>query len=230
MAPQSGPPHPRGPDSTYHLDDRDPTSPRPTHARRSHGPPAPTVPNGPGGPEAGGRHQPPQSPHRRPTGMAPPCDPQRSPLRPFSHHGPDHDDQRALDGATGQHSPRTPQPPQGTRRLADAQDQSCMPPSAARRVTFRAGETPGKYHPQPDPSTTEKALNGPHANPHNTPPKRASFCSPRRPHRDCKSYGVRLLHRFLRCEDEHHHNGTTRIIGGPAYSDTDISNVSAPLL
>ena len=81
-----------------------------------------------------------QSPHRRPTGVAPPCDPQRSPLRPFAHPRPDHGDQRAPDGATGQHSPRTPQPPRGARRSAGARHQSRTPPSAARRVTFQADD------------------------------------------------------------------------------------------
>ena len=36
-----------------------------------------------------------QSPHRRPTGVADPCDQHRSPLRLFAHPWPDHGDQRA---------------------------------------------------------------------------------------------------------------------------------------
>ena len=79
-----------------------------------------------------------QSPQRRPSDVAPPCSPQQSPLRPFTHPQPDHGDQRAPDGENGQHSPRTPPTPQGSRKLTGTQRQSRTPPSAARRVTFRA--------------------------------------------------------------------------------------------
>ena len=81
-----------------------------------------------------------QSPHRQPIGMAPPCDPQRSQVRPFAHPWPGYDHQRTPDGSTGQSSTRTPQPPQRTRRSANAQHQSPTPPSAGQQVALDAGD------------------------------------------------------------------------------------------
>ena len=115
-------PRPRGPPTqdraTGHQRQRSPTTQRPPRqvARTSHS----------------------QRPHRRPPDVAPPCSPQQSPLRLFTNPRPDHGHQRAPDRETGQHSPRTPQPPQGSRRLAGTRRKSPTPPSAARRVTFRA--------------------------------------------------------------------------------------------
>ena len=78
-----------------------------------------------------------QSPHRPPPDVALPCSPQRSPVRPFTHPRPDHSDQRTRETETRQHSPRTPIPPRGSSRSAGTRSQSCTPPSAALRLTFR---------------------------------------------------------------------------------------------
>ena len=82
-----------------------------------------------------------------PPDVVPPCDQQRSPLWPFTQLRPGHNDQRAPDKATRQHSPGTPQPPRGSMRSAGARHQSRMPPSAARCVTFRADDDNSTHGP-----------------------------------------------------------------------------------
>ena len=95
-----------------------------------------------------------------------------------------------------------------------------------KRATPPANITHGRT-----PATDEKAPNGPRATPQHTLTHRTcKFDSPQRAHRYRRTHGIRLLYRFLSGEDERHHTATARTIGGPAYSDTNISAVGAPLV
>ena len=64
VALQGGRPHQSGPDAMQHLDDQDPPSPGRTGPEQGHRKPAPTVPEDPRIPEAGGTHQPLAKPAR----------------------------------------------------------------------------------------------------------------------------------------------------------------------
>ena len=136
VAPQGSPSHPGGPGPTPHRGDPDPPSPTATCAGQGHEAPMPTVPDNPGTPQTDGMHQPLAKPAQTTLHVAPPCSPQGSPLRPFTHPQPDHCNQSAPGTETGQHSSRTPKPLMGSMGSAGTRSPSRTPPYVARRVDF----------------------------------------------------------------------------------------------
>ena len=136
-APQGGPPHPRSPSPTQHLDDPDPPFPGPTAPGRARGHQRQRSPTTQGPPEQMVRTSHWQGLHRQPRNVAPQCSPQQSPLWLSSHPRPDHGDQRTAGTENRKQSPRTPTPLPGSPGSAGNRSKSRTPPFAARRVNFR---------------------------------------------------------------------------------------------